>query len=1406
MIAAYTVPARGYMSLEPVGDLGNDPVVALWRAGVRSSEGGIPIARGRAMLILDGGSPRVVRIKATTAEGARRTALRELGAAEVVLLEAAYRGRFTVFRRTEILRAMSSSQASKDDSAQLVSAMGVIVQKALSPADPVDNKIISDRLAGQLRHTEVKLLGSNLERYIRRLKIDWPNLTPQQLSEELSQIRTGIRGMLGTSAAKMLPTWKIQTESTITGVVRGTKKAIKTNFLPQIGVSLSLPNQQAIDTIATQQGFFMRDAMGYRSDQITAAGRNIIQDGLKQGLGRNEIGKRLSEQLPLAWQKYGKNYFRTVAAVAVNRARSYAEIDGYVEAGIESLEVQAVLDERTTDICFSKGTMIATPEGEMPIEQIIKGQFVSAGMGKSCRVKSTMRRETDKVMCLLLSSGRHMLVTGNHPILTPRGWIPAVELKEGDSVASQRTNNSGRDCNELSQLREGFRDQANLLRSRRRQVLFPTMLARAPEKREKCFPLRKSLQEVQKNLQSETFVSTKETRVLLDGLSKKQGGNRLSILRGAVRGRGIKRRNFKVLFCGVQGAFKRYDQYRKVDCRCSDRGRLGMGERERSGEVFCGLRGSRTKISHRGGRRILARCGYGERPTEIQISEQKRGSHQRCGTDVDTDRRRCPNESYRQIKADSICVGCYIESVDDWITIEDTREIPGKRTVYNLSVENDPTYIAEGVIVHNCRCLDGQIIETHLASQQVLNAASVTTPEGILDASPFLKETVDRDTGVKSIVTTNNGTNIADVTRSGIGRVDDRGQFNRYIANNTLTDHNIGPPPYHHLCRSWTVPITTTTQVPRGEIPRAGGTTPPVPPKIIPQGSRIPPGVGPRPQTGGKTPTPTSPKPIGAPDYVERYPFTQDFIDPPGLSGANLIGRGKKMKDAAVYSSYRFDPLTRAIRGSGGPRVISRPAKDLLAQGKTPLSNTVTELKLKPDVSGVVMHLQKLDSFALKDIILGESRQLAARRVYSLRSADTGANFYLKFNGDKKRASYNHIRQLRAAKTSKQIKTAVQGLEQKGFVVPAHNYKEVVFGEPARAMKPLPLPNGAPRKPPPKKPKSPLKPLVRPKPKPTSTRATPTGQLEPKPKPKPKRGFTSETPDATATPGDPYSQYRLLDTSKESLHQQVLKRSKIEAARISDALTAAESKFPSRLTPLKRERLRAKTINNFIQADTGKVEKFTSKTVRQYQTQLPKLAEKTLQKVTRGHIDSGSLTKFGRAKLEDVKLRKLPDSEVAKLMNGANESLSQRVINEAKRKGLPIVYEATNTVGGAFYSSAFNTIIIPQESFKGLGSVFRHEYSHYIDVLGKNDPAATQWRKLNAIGKEKKSPRGWKYLRGKWGERYTGRVYESGGTEVTSTFAETLGTNRAIDLNRMYDANPEHAGYYLAQAKGSFLP
>lgn len=116
------------------------------------------------------------------------------------------------------------------------------------------------------------------------------------------------------------------------------------------------------------------------------------------------------------------------------------EIDGASNTGIDAMrEVAADLPYMPLgegsikavicDECFVEGTLIDTPDGPRPIENLRCGELVIGAFGP-VRIKRTFNKKTStrNLIKLLFSGGRSIICTQDHKFLTLKGWIPAKGL------------------------------------------------------------------------------------------------------------------------------------------------------------------------------------------------------------------------------------------------------------------------------------------------------------------------------------------------------------------------------------------------------------------------------------------------------------------------------------------------------------------------------------------------------------------------------------------------------------------------------------------------------------------------------------------------------------------------------------------------------------------------------------------------------------------------------------------------------------------------------------------------------------------------------------------------------------------------------------------------------------------
>ena len=94
-------------------------------------------------------------------------------------------------------------------------------------------------------------------------------------------------------------------------------------------------------------------------------------------------------------------------------------------------------DQNGLPYCFPGETLIRMADGsEKPIKDVKVLDMVVTAEGRIGRVKATMARHVDEPLWTPVIWGHaHLRATSEHPILTKRGYVPLCELQAGDMVA-----------------------------------------------------------------------------------------------------------------------------------------------------------------------------------------------------------------------------------------------------------------------------------------------------------------------------------------------------------------------------------------------------------------------------------------------------------------------------------------------------------------------------------------------------------------------------------------------------------------------------------------------------------------------------------------------------------------------------------------------------------------------------------------------------------------------------------------------------------------------------------------------------------------------------------------------------------------------------------------------------------
>jgi len=351
----YSIPDDGYLTLWPPRALGTDFNRAMGKVKGRlapRAASGFALARvGKSEHLPPGISLNEARMFAT-----RWTDLEPVTICEAVCIGL---NDTVVFRKIERLQSCKRFDEIPEDG-ELVVAGEIMTKRDPDPKMPKGFDQMADRLTRGLTYEDRKWFAPYLKKYMNVITVDWKRLNATSQRQIWSKAEKLIQK---ADVRRLTQPWVQRVALDMTAVAKGTNRHLREHYLPRLTTALTQPDTKAIQQISNQQGWYLKDQMGKRSEALTKHGERIVKRGLKDGWGREQIAKELEGKLSGMWGKYGRNYSMAVSSVALSRARSWSEIKSYQEVSIEQMEFQAILDEVTTEACrFADGQVISVNE------------------------------------------------------------------------------------------------------------------------------------------------------------------------------------------------------------------------------------------------------------------------------------------------------------------------------------------------------------------------------------------------------------------------------------------------------------------------------------------------------------------------------------------------------------------------------------------------------------------------------------------------------------------------------------------------------------------------------------------------------------------------------------------------------------------------------------------------------------------------------------------------------------------------------------------------------------------------------------------------------------------------------------------------------------------------------------
>jgi SPP1 gp7 family putative phage head morphogenesis protein len=237
--------------------------------------------------------------------------------------------------------------AGKSADALLGEFLGLRLNKAVDLDDPGAFDRAVATLAAELRSKTNANDTAAVRSAIKILDVDWKNTTAQGRRDLISRAMDA-----AARATRNVP----KQSSTTFGpaadeIVQATRDHSRRVQNLNIAADFNALDRRIVSHLKKTQAAFVRDEYGRRLDQFGEEARRIVAEGLEAGLGRDDIAGDLQRAANAALVKKSPFYWEVVAGAFVSNGRSFAQMSSYAEAGIERYIIEAVLDERTTEIC-----------------------------------------------------------------------------------------------------------------------------------------------------------------------------------------------------------------------------------------------------------------------------------------------------------------------------------------------------------------------------------------------------------------------------------------------------------------------------------------------------------------------------------------------------------------------------------------------------------------------------------------------------------------------------------------------------------------------------------------------------------------------------------------------------------------------------------------------------------------------------------------------------------------------------------------------------------------------------------------------------------------------------------------------------------------------------------------------
>ena len=348
------------------------------------------------------------------------------------------------------------------------------------------------------------------------------------------------------------------------------------------------------------------------------------------------------------------------------------------------------------DECFAPGTLIATPTGSLNIEDVRVGDTVQhmTGYGKVTNVFKTSV-PTSRLCCVTINSKR-TITTTDHLFFTDKGWVKAKDLKRGDKIYVSA---------QMSKLWERIREREEHFKVLQSRLLSGNKSEETGEVEDsKLFDLWKvvssetsfSEEDLLRRMQEETDFYIREEN------------NALRLLYGPVETiltKNADEQSYERSWNCSEDA--QYEE-KEWNSSCMDGNSRGKWEVYHTANSFVervrSWMGTGVCDSYKAERELSFLLQ--SRPRLSVNEDCSRGGWQRSSLEKAIIRGLEEDETSGESRVDSVEIYKRGDNDELFRGSFSDKELSGEYvTMYDLEVENDHTYFANGNLVHNCHML-----------------------------------------------------------------------------------------------------------------------------------------------------------------------------------------------------------------------------------------------------------------------------------------------------------------------------------------------------------------------------------------------------------------------------------------------------------------------------------------------------------------------------------------------------------------------------------------------------------------------------------------------------------------------------------------------------------------------------